>query len=127
MKPIERPFYYGASTEILRRAEELRKNMTDAEMALWKRLEKNQLNGLRFRAQHPIGKFIVDFYCHSAKLVIELDGEIHKNKVLAERDEGRQYELEKWDLKVIRFKNEEVLTNIENVIKAIESETQTGQ
>ncbi len=60
-KQIERSFYYGASPEMLKRAELLRNKMTKAELLLWKRIRKNKNAGYRFRAQHPIGKFIVDF------------------------------------------------------------------
>ena len=81
MKRINVPFYYGASPEMLKRAERLRKEMTEAELLLWERLRKNKNESYRFRAQHPIGKFIVDFYCHKALLVIEIDGGIHQNKI----------------------------------------------
>ena len=77
------------------------------------------MNGIRFRRQHPISKFIVDFYCHKAKLVIEIDGEIHHQKHQAEIDEGRTYELENLDLKIIRFTNDEVIFNIEKVLSKI--------
>jgi hypothetical protein len=70
--------FYGASQLIMSRAGELRKKMTPAEIALWKHLKNKQLSGLRFRRQHPIDIFIVDFYCHYLKLVIELDRGIHK-------------------------------------------------
>jgi very-short-patch-repair endonuclease len=119
MKPIETPFYFGASPEILKRASELRKNMNSAEKLLWSKLKSNQLGGYRFRAQHPISKFIVDFYCNESKLVIELDGDIHKNKIVAERDEGREYELEKLGLSILRFQNKEIIEDIEKVVSAI--------
>ena len=83
--------------------------MTDAEKALWNRINKNQL-GTRFKAQHPIDIFIVDFYCHKYKLVIEVDGGYHVNN--QDYDEGRTAELEKFSIKVIRFLNEEVLNDI---------------
>jgi very-short-patch-repair endonuclease len=108
--------FYNAYPEIFRKAEVLRKNMTDAEKVLWERLRKKQL-GLRFKAQHPIERFIADFYCHKAKLVIEIDGKIHN--VQKEYDLGREAELEKYGLKIIRFTNDEVLNNIDWVIEKI--------
>ncbi len=71
------PFYFGATPELLRRAAELRKNMTKAETVLWGYLRKRQLTGYRFRRQHPINIVIVDFFCYEAMLVIEVDGEVH--------------------------------------------------
>lgn len=73
---------------------------------------------MRFRRQHPIDIFIADFYCHTARLVIELDGEIHKKQI--EYDNGRTAEIEHFDIKVLRFKNSEVENNIEKVVKHIE-------
>ncbi len=71
----------------------------------------------RFRRQHPIDIFIVDFYCHAALLVIELDGKIHLQQ--KEYDEGRTAEIEKFDIEIIRFTNHEVETDIERVIRII--------
>jgi len=87
-------FYFGATEEIIKRARMLRKTMTKAEVKLWKYLCKKQLNDIRFRRQHPISRFIVDFYCHSLKLVIEIDGEVHQQEIQQERDENRTYELQ---------------------------------
>ena len=97
----------------------MRKNTTEAEQLLWSKIHKNQINGLRFRRQHPIGKFIVDFYCHELLLVIELYGAIHNNLEVSERDEGREIELKKKGLKIIRFTNEEVKSDINTVISKI--------
>ncbi len=112
-------FYFGASEEIIKRARMLRKTMTKAEEKLWNHLRKKQIEGLRFRRQHPIGKFIVDFYCHALKLVIEVDGNIHQEEIQQERDENRTYEIQKLGLTVIRFDNEMVLSNISRVLKEI--------
>lgn len=121
MKFTERPFIYKASPEIIKRAAELRKNTTPAEQALWEKLRKGQLYGLHFRRQHPIGKFIVDFYCPKLFLIIELDGEIHDKPIVDERDKGREHELKQMGLKVLRFKNEEVLNSIDDVLQKIEA------
>jgi very-short-patch-repair endonuclease len=84
---------------------------------LWSRLRGKQIYGLRFRRQHPIDIFIADFYCHAARLVIEVDGNIHLGQ--NEYDSGRDSEIEKYNLKVIRFTNDEVRCNIDLVIKKI--------
>ena len=111
--------FYGAKPAIFERAKLLRKNMTQAEKELWNRLNRNQL-GVRFKTQHPIDIFIADFYCHVYKLVIELDGAIHEQQI--DYDEGRTAELDRFGIKVIRFTNQEVLTDMENVIAKIKKE-----
>ena len=111
--------FYGASPEIHRRARELRKQMTPAEKKLWDILKGKSLSGFKFRRQHPIKKFIVDFYCHELKLVIEVDGSIHNQKDQAEYDLGRTFELEELGLKVIRFRNEEVFDLTDEVLDRI--------
>ena len=115
-RSIERLMFYNAKPGIFKKAEELRNNMTEAENLLWERLRKKQL-GVRFKAQHPIEQFIADFYCHSAKLVIELDGEIHNHQ--KEYDIGREAEMEKYGIRIIRFKNHEVFEDIEGVVERI--------
>ncbi len=100
-------------------AYEKRHEPTDAEKELWKYLRKHQLHGLSFRRQHCIGRFIVDFYCKRAKLVIEVDGEIHRYQ--KEEDLIRQKYLESHELKVLRFSNNMVLNNVEEVIVQINS------
>ena len=121
-KTIEREFYYGADGEILERARILRKNTTCSENILWQRIRKKRLSGKIFRRQHPISQFIADFYCHEAKLVIEIDGSIHDNQENKENDENRTFELEKLGLKVIRFKNEEIESNINKVLEILAKE-----
>ena len=112
--------FYGAKPHIFEKAKVLRKNMTEAEEILWEQLRGKKLMGLRFRPQHPIDIFIADFYCHPLKLVVEVDGGIHKTKEQREYDLGREGELENWGIKVIRFTNEEIGNNITQVIKEIE-------
>ena len=117
MQRTELPdMFYGAKRTIFQNAYDLRKDMTPAERVLWERLNKSQL-GVRFKAQHPIDIFIADFYCHKYKLVIEVDGEIHLSQV--EYDENRTAELERLDLTIVRFTNDEVLNNTEQVIEKI--------
>ena len=111
--------FFNAKPAIFEKAKDLRKNMTPAELKLWEHIKDNKILGLRFRRQHPIDIFIADFYCHKIKLVIELDGRIHNNPENKGYDENRTSELERLGIKVIRFKNEEVLENIENLISKL--------
>jgi very-short-patch-repair endonuclease len=101
---------------IKHRAIELRKEPTPAESKLWSRLRNDQL-GVSFRRQHAIDKYIPDFYCPSAKLIIELDGGAHLDQ--QEQDKERTKYLESQGYKVIRFWNHEVVNNIEGVMLAI--------
>jgi very-short-patch-repair endonuclease len=110
---------YGASPEIFKRAKDLKREMTPAEKILWEQLRNNKLDGHKFRRQHPIGKFIVDFYCHEKKLIVELDGGIHDEEYVKERDESRTFELENFELHVIRFQNEEIFRNLDSVLNQI--------
>jgi very-short-patch-repair endonuclease len=105
-----------ASPEIFRRAKELRQSATQAEQVLWEKLRAGGLKGLKFRRQHPIDKFIVDFYCHQYKLAIELDGEVHQENDQKERDLGREKELKSQGLHIIRFSNESVLHETNEVL-----------
>ena len=83
---IERNMFYGARKSIFLRAVELRNNMTLAEKKLWNELKKRDIFKVRFKRQHPIDIFVVDFYCHKYKLAIELDGEIHSQEDIKEYD-----------------------------------------
>jgi len=111
--------FQGASPEVFARAKELRKNMTPAEKVLWQRIRNCKLDGFYFRRQHPIKYFIADFYCAKADLIVELDGGIHNNPENKEWDINRTAELEKSGITVIRFTNEEVMNDTENVIRKI--------
>jgi very-short-patch-repair endonuclease len=119
MRVIERTMFYGASPNSFDKAKLLRNNMTEAEKILWEKLKNRNIFKARFRRQHPIGIFIVDFYCHEFKLAIELDGEIHLNKEVREYDDGRSHDIEKWGIKILRFTNNEVFTDLETVIDQI--------
>jgi len=112
--------FYNAKPHIFEKAKILRDHMTDAELKLWDILRNKQLLNFRFRPQHPIDIFIADFYCHSLKLVIEVDGGIHNTKDQREYDIGREAELLNWGIKVIRFTNEEVKNDVYLVKKKIE-------
>lgn len=91
--------------------------MTAAEQVLWEALRDKKLGGLRFRAQHPVGQFILDFYCPACKLAVELDGSIHEGR--AEEDAARTTHLRAYSYRVLRFQNEEVLTNLASVTARI--------
>lgn len=111
--------YYGAVPATFQKARQLRNKMTSAEKSLWERLKGKQICNARFRRQHPVSEYIVDFYCHAAKLVVELDGKFHlKSK---EYDKERTIKLNEFNLKVIRFSNNEIENNIEEVITQITS------
>jgi len=112
---IDRHMFYGAKKNIFLRAIELRNNMTNAEKVLWEELKKKEIYKTRWKRQHPIDIFIVDFYCHKYKLVIEVDGEIHLNEDILEHDDGREYEIEKFGIRILRFTNQEVFEDIESV------------
>jgi very-short-patch-repair endonuclease len=118
---VEYPMYYGATPDVFKKARELRRYETEAEKMLWTKLCRNQMLGLQFRRQHPINRFIVDFYCVKVKLVIEVDGKIHDIRENRVYDIGRSQILNDFEITVIRFTNEMIIGDLENVIKIIES------
>ncbi|MAT41675.1 MAG: restriction endonuclease [Anaerolineaceae bacterium] len=99
-------------------ARKLRKRSTPAEKHLWGKLRGKQLSGLKFRRQHPITPYIVDFYCAEVRLVIEIDGEIHQFQ--QDQDQFREDWLKAQGLTVIRFTNSQVLNNINWVLIEIQ-------
>src|SRR5688572_16152409 len=103
---------------ILQRSRDMRHPLTPAEKKVWDRVRTQQL-GFKIRRQHPIGRFIVDFYCTKAKLVIEIDGDTHAELDQAEYDQARTAWLEAQGYRVIRFQNAEVHKNLEAVMAAI--------
>ena len=109
----------NATGKLYEYGRELRKGSTEAEKVLWEYLRDKKLNGLKFRRQHPLDKFIADFYCHEKKLVVELDGNVHDKKGIQQYDQVRTYDLEELGIRVIRFRNEEVINDPGNVIKKI--------
>jgi very-short-patch-repair endonuclease len=102
----------------LERAKELRREMTPAEKLLWQEIRANKL-GVRFRRQQVIQGFIVDFYCHKAGLVIEVDGDIHD--LQKEEDERREKVLSALGLRIVRFRNDEVVRNLSAVVGKIKA------
>ncbi|MBI9045263.1 MAG: endonuclease domain-containing protein [Anaerolineaceae bacterium] len=102
---------------LIERSRNMRANPTPAEALLWKKLRKRQLNRLKFRRQHIIQVYIVDFCCLTKRLVIEIDGPIHLNQ--KDYDQEREVVIRSMGYQVIRFSNEEVIGNIEEDISKI--------
>ena len=100
-------------------ARELRANQTEAESCLWSLLRNRQMHGFKFRRQHQFGDYIADFYCHEAQLVIECDGSIHETNENWQHDQARDAYMVGQGLRVLRFKNEEVLNNTVDVLRKI--------
>jgi len=97
----------------------LRSNLTPAEAFLWKHLKARRLAGRRFTKQHSIKSYIVDFYCASERLIIELDGEVHNNATVKEYDAQRTSFLNQLGYHVLRFENKMVFDHLESVLKEI--------
>jgi very-short-patch-repair endonuclease len=119
MKELDKTMYFRAKPGTLETARILRNRMTKSEILLWEKLKGKQILGLKFRSQHPIDIFIADFYCHKARLVVEIDGEIHEGQI--EYDDGREAEIEKYGIIVIRFTNDEVINDVISVVDKIEA------
>jgi len=111
--------HYGATSFTFEKAQELRLKMTNAEKILWFQLCNKIIFPWKFRNQHPANKFILDFYCHKAKLAIEVDGEYHLSKVNQFYDEDRDRILEEFGVKTIRFSNSQVENKLEEVVDEI--------
>jgi len=105
--------------EMTERARRLRRNLTDVERKLWQRLRRDQLNGLNFRRQHPVGPYVLDFYCPSIRLAIELDGGQHTFDRQRRHDERRTRWLEANGIKLLRFWNNDVTDNLSGVLESI--------
>jgi very-short-patch-repair endonuclease len=118
---VEYPMYFGAKPSLFKLAKELRKDETEAEKRLWTRLNRNQIQGLQFRRQHPINIFIADFFCPKINLVIEIDGSIHEIFEYAEHDIGRSEILNDFGITVIRYTNEQVLNDLDRTVNQIET------
>jgi very-short-patch-repair endonuclease len=105
--------------DVIERRRELRSDSTPAEIALWRLLQRSGLRGRKFRRQHAIGPYIVDFYCPSERLVIELEGAAHDSDSAASRDLDRQRFLENSGHLVLRLENRNVFENPEGVLELI--------
>ena len=104
---------------VVKLAQQLRLNMTPVEKILWSKLCNRQILGMKFRNQHPIERYIVDFYCHEIKLIIEVDGTVHDSR--KEYDDYRDNFLKGGKYTVLRFSNDEIENSIESVLHTIEN------
>ena len=109
-------------TSIIEKAKNLRKNITDSEYKLWKILKNRNFKGFKYRRQHPIGKYIVDFACLGSMLIIEIDGLHHQEQYNS--DEKRSNDLKKMGFTILRFWNKDLADDFENVRIAIYSRLQ---
>ena len=106
---------------LLENRRQLRKNMTAAEVRLWQALRSEKLFGRKFRRQHSIENFIVDFYCPAEKLIIELDGLVHHQKDIIQNDQERDTRLYQLGFIVLRFENNAIFSDLEKVLNIISS------
>ncbi|MGD1908489.1 MAG: endonuclease domain-containing protein [Leptolyngbyaceae cyanobacterium] len=113
----------GTTPEIEQAARQLRQQLTSAEAKLWSALRGRQLKGIKFRCQHPIGRFIVDFYCPAYKLVIEVDGDSHTQQ--ADYDRARTEHLQQFGYRVLRFTNQAVMRELPQVLQQIAQFTES--
>ena len=110
---------WQVSTKLRVRSRTLRRNLTEAERIIWYAVRAHRLNGASFRRQTPIGPFIVDFVCHDARLIIEVDGGQHFESENEKRDARRDRFLARKGYRVLRFSNHDVMTNRQGVVEAI--------
>ena len=110
--------HYGATPSVFRNAQKLRDKMTEPEKKLWEYV-KSKPKGFKFRRQHPIAGYVLDFYCHKLRLSIEIDGGYHLKKDQREKDKERTENLENIGITEIRFTNEQVLNEFDGVIASI--------
>lgn len=113
--------HYGASSKLFQYAEQMRYAPTEAEQKVWEILKAEPFLKYKFRRQHPIARYIADFYSHSLKLVIEIDGSIHEMLEQKEYDAFRDEDMLAMEISVLRLTNEEVLNESEEVVRKIES------
>jgi very-short-patch-repair endonuclease len=109
---------WRASAALQARARQLRREMTPAERKLWQRIRRGQLDGAHFRRQYAVGRFIVDFFCARARLIIEVDGDIHAEQVEYDAERTKWLSEQK-RYRVIRFTNDEIHHDLEGVVKKI--------
>lgn len=117
-KPHSGSMFYGAKASVFRKAQNLRENQTEAEEFLWNHLCYNKL-GIKFRRQHPLNRFIVDFYSHELKFVIEVDGGIHSTREAKDYDSMRTALINEFGIEVIRFTNDDILSGINEAVEKI--------
>jgi very-short-patch-repair endonuclease len=111
--------YNGSRSSTLNNSASLRANTTKAEQLLWSKIRNRQLKGKKFRRQHPVIRFVLDFYCHECKLDVELDGHHHKLKKQKEYDKERAELLKEFGITTLRFWNHEVINETQKVLDKI--------
>ena len=104
---------------LLEASRRLRREQTEAEQALWEMLRDRKLNGLKFRRQAIMEHFVLDFYCHEQRLLIELDGPIHLDPDIAAYDAERQAFIQARGIRVLRFTNDQIMNHADNVLATI--------
>ena len=124
MKPVQdnpgnsfREHYRHRAVRMI--ARRLRRDMTPSEKILWQAIRKRRLGGMRFIRQHPVGVSIVDFYCHEKRLAVEVDGPIHRDTDVAERDRARQELIEQYGIRFYRCTSAAVEQDLERVLAEI--------
>ena len=122
----EAPMFHGAKPRLFDYARILRdEKSTSAERILWRKLRGRKLGGYKFRRQHPLGKYIADFYCHEKKLIVEIDGGYHFELEQRELDEFRTEMIETLGIKVIRFTNDQIYNKLRFVLPEILAELES--
>lgn len=104
----------------------LRSDMTGPEKRLWSRLRSRQLQGSKFRRQHGIGPYIVDFYCPEQSLVIEIDGDSHADAEQIQKDQRRDRYLQSIGLRVVRYTNDDIMKNLDGVLEDLQKRVSSG-
>ena len=104
-------------TGLLQLVRELRTHETTSERLLWELLRNRRLLGFKFRRQHQIGRYVADFYCHEAQLVIECDGAVHDERDQWKHDHDRDVYFSSQSIRVLRFRNEQILSDTETVLR----------
>jgi very-short-patch-repair endonuclease len=118
METIKSPAWKVTRT-MRSRARSLRRDSTDAERIIWSALRAHRLNGASFRRQTPVGPYVADFLCHSAKLIVEIDGGQHFEREQQKRDARREAFLTSKGYRILRFNNLDVMTNRHGVLESI--------
>ena len=112
--------HFDAPKQIFINAKALRNRETFAEKLLWSRLRNNKL-GYHFRRQHPLSRYVVDFYCHTLKLVIEVDGSIHSDPIVIIEDKNKEESIVSYGLEVIRYTNNAIIKDVDAVLQEIKN------
>jgi very-short-patch-repair endonuclease len=97
----------------------LRKNLSKAEAIMWNHLSRRQMSGYKFRRQHSVDQYVLDFYCPELKLAIEIDGDSHFMPGAQEQDKTRQEHIEAFGIRFLRFTNEDVCKNVDGVCQTV--------